>query len=170
MVWMANRHRLLAQPEVQSIKNGFLFFVGEVVLPTGDADSTVPFRQDSDFLYVSGADNLPSSFLYIDPASANVIFFLGDIDPVWDGKVYSMEHWSKLLMVNETRLASELPAFLGQLDNSTIMYTLPDYQVTGLGWTGAVNKAVLQAAVSRSRLIKGPEEVELLRFASEVTR
>ncbi len=68
VVWPANRAQLLSTFRNATRPAGFLFFQGATVVGTGDGDSTFPFRQGSDFLYVSGAHALPDCFMVWQPA------------------------------------------------------------------------------------------------------
>jgi hypothetical protein len=169
-VWVANRARLLSQPQIQSIApgTGFLFRVGATVLDTGDADTSIPFRQQSDFMYLSGARFLPGSYLFIDPASSNTTFFLGATNPVVDGHTFSLAYWSQVLGVNQTLPVAQLQSFLAQ-EVGTVMYTLAGSAIDPTWWNGTTDTTLLQQGLDSSRLIKTPAEIALLTYVSAVS-
>ena len=101
-----------------------VYYVGDNSL------SRYPFRQDSNFLYLTGA-NMPGYYVSLYVTSANplpntTLFVPAPTAdyPVWNGHVYTKEQLQVMYDVDGVLYTNELPNYLNQFSNSTTVYTI----------------------------------------------
>ena len=94
---------------------GLIHLVGATPVPR-NSDVEYAFRQDSDFLYLTGVDE-PGCHLVLDPEKRREALFVPRIDNhhrVWLGHVPSPREARKLFGVDRVLYADELKKFLGR--------------------------------------------------------
>ena len=166
-VWLRNRASL--REALKDYTKGFVFLVGNSVQETGDSDTALLFRQESNFMYCSGAE-LPDCYIAMDLATGYTTFFYSFLDEVWNGVNLTPEQWTQTLLVNETLLAGALPTFLKtRADEGDVMYTLGRYNSTTESMYPAPlrNVNVLEGALLAARAIKNFDEIAIIRQVSE---
>ena len=152
-----------------------------------------PFRQDSNFQYLTGFDE-PESFLVLAPNKAGVsgyrmVLFVQPRDPemeLWEGERYGIEGAQKVFGADEAYSIHDLDKRLpGLLDGCEKLYFRvgrnPDQDrrvVAALeahrASQGRTGRALLpledsNQAISELRLFKTPDEVELMRKACRIS-
>ena len=148
-IFTENRNRLLSVVPGSFQQNGFLFFVGNKVLATGDGDTELLFRQNSNFLYLTGVE-LPDCFFAIDE-NLRTTFFVGALDSVWVGQNRDFEEWKTLLEVDRVLPTTNVSDFLAQKTGQT-MHTLAQYMDEVLElWKGEIDTDLLGNATIKSR-------------------
>ncbi len=140
-----------------------------------NGDQFYPYRQHSDFYYLTGVSQ-HGSLLVI---SAGVTaLFIRKPDPktlLWSGTLLTMETAAALSGIAEIRWLDEVDGFLEkelQLAGSLLMSQLPDMKLCEkiASQHPFVKRANLEPVMTRLRMIKEPEEVEEIRKASAITR
>jgi hypothetical protein len=118
--WTENRVSLVGAFNA-SKPPGFAFFVGNSPLVTGDSDTTLLFRQDSDFLYVCGIE-LPNLYLAIDLANGMTTLFVTPLDEIWNGVNLTPAQWTAQENVNQTLTApGDFASFLEARAGQTVI-------------------------------------------------
>ena len=140
-----------------------------------NGDQFYPYRQHSDFFYLTGVSQ-QGSLLVI---SARVTaLFIRKPDPktlLWSGSLLTVEAATALSGIVEVRWMDEVDGFFEkelQYAGSLLMSQQPDpnlyERITTL--YPFVKRATLEPMMTRLRMIKEPEEVEEIRKASAITR
>ena len=155
-----------------------------------NGDSEYPFRQDSDFLYVTGF-NEPDAVLVLAPAAAHdrTVIFLRDRDPakeVWNGARLGVERAPYTLGVDAAypigRLQEVLPDYL--VGSARLYYGLGKDVAFDRGVVAAIEAAQDRAGrlqtfpqelvdpgtvLHEMRLRKDADEVDVMRRAAQIT-
>ncbi len=129
---------------------GLIHLVGATPVPR-NSDVEYPFRQDSDFLYLTGVEE-PGCHLVLDPEKRREALFVPRIDNhhrVWLGHVPSPQEARRLFGVDRVLYADQLKKFLGRRK--------------------VVPKALLRDALDEMRACKTEGELSLMRRASAVS-
>ena len=116
-----------------------------------NADVDYVFRQNSDFLYLTGVEE-PGCHLIIDPKNRRETLFVPRVDShhrVWEGSVPSPAEARKLFGVDRVLYADELPRSLGRRK--------------------IVPKAMLRDALDELRACKTAAELALMKRANDVS-
>ncbi len=167
---------------------------GVAVLPTAPErtrtrDSHYPYRFDSYFYYLTGFREPDAVLVILAGENARIILFCRDRDPereIWDGFRYGPERARAAFGVDEAHPIGDLdklaPDFLA--DRGAVHTPLgadPAWDVRITGWinqvrararTGVAAPSELKdvcATLDEMRLIKGPEEIALMRRAAKIT-
>ena len=155
-------------------------------------DVPYPFRQESNFQYLSGFDE-PESFLVLAPSkgagSHRMALFVRRRDPtreMWDGERYGIEGATRVFGADEAHAIDEFEAELPELLSGAekVYYRLGqseevDRRVLGvlesyrrsLGRTGKPLAPISDPneLIGEMRLFKSPEEAEILRKACQIS-
>ncbi|KAG0662391.1 hypothetical protein C6P46_003337 [Rhodotorula mucilaginosa] len=167
----------------------YVYMVGETVQCRHDTDRELPFRQESNFAWLSGCD-VPGSALTIayehdggaeiDPAKVHTTLWLPEIDDaevMWCGLPPAPEELAKSLHLtsiqNGWTPAALYPPKPHDSALPTIIHTLPTTRPP-TSVMASINGPThstdyLLKALHEARRNKTPKEVELLRKASEIT-
>jgi len=142
------------------------------VLRNGDVH--FPYRQASDFLYLTGVEE-PGYALLLDPVrGAETLFVpkLTQAHAVWMGRIPSLEEAREAFGVRQVRHREELPAVLRKWARGRAVVH-SDPRAAGLArrvvGTRRVRTSELKEALQELRIVKTPGEVALLRKASAAT-
>ncbi|KAG8215829.1 Creatinase/aminopeptidase [Butyriboletus roseoflavus] len=163
-----------------------------------DTDRELPFRQESNFFYLTGC-NVPGSYflaLY-DPTSSALahkqgldytvktalyIFEPTVVDLLWSPAPPTLQEAYNMYAVDEIEHTPKLVTAISQLPQGTTVHTLPETDqfpnVTASDVDGL--KAALQSAptktteyllpaLHRTRLIKDPYEIAMIRKANDIS-
>ncbi|MBC7384580.1 MAG: aminopeptidase P N-terminal domain-containing protein [Cryobacterium sp.] len=182
------RDALMKKPEESG--SAFLFPAAKEVLRNPDV--TYPFRQESNFQYLSGFEE-PEAWLLLAPGSKGgayrTILFVRHRDPVmeiWEGERYGTEGALKVFGVDEAYTIDEFskrfPEFLKGVDRLFYRMNLDesdDREVLGAlekfrRSQGRSGKPLLAISdpnelIAEMRLFKSSEEIELMRRACDIT-
>lgn len=142
-------------------------------------DCEFPFRQDSDFWYLTGF-NEPNAVLLLVKTSQEekAIIFLRPRDPLletWNGRRLGVERAPDKLNVDEAYSIDDFSTLLPKItENLTALYHVPELHLWAdkLIAESAVNFAEVldwRPMLSEMRLIKSPNEIRLMQQAGQIT-
>lgn len=152
-------------------------------------DNPYPFRQSSDFLYLTGL-NEPDALLVLCPkrAEGEVILFVHPFDPErarWDGPRAGLEGARRIYGADQAFALDELDDVLPDLLTGYERLTLPfsdhDLMLRALDWLDTLRKKAragiaapqtlkdLAAPLHELRLIKSPVEIAKMRRAASIS-
>lgn len=167
----------------KSIGSGLVLFLGNEESPMNYEDNTYHFRQDSTFLYYFGID-IPGLTAIIDIDNDIETIYGDDFgieDIIWRGPQPKIKDLAELVGVKETRRRHDIsvPMVLARNENKKIHFLLPyrsEHQLKISDWLN-IKWAQIQADVSTDfikavvsqRSIKGPEEIEEIEKAVNIT-
>ncbi|MEK6555871.1 MAG: aminopeptidase P family protein [Bdellovibrionota bacterium] len=124
-------------------------------------DVHYPYRQDSNFFYLTGFEESDSIFIFRPGLQPETVMFVQPKDPLretWDGFLYGPEATKNLFGIEEVYTIDKFEEMLPKLvkDTERLLYSL--------FWNTEVDKAILKTvqnvAVSRSRSNKGNLAIE----------
>jgi Xaa-Pro aminopeptidase len=166
-----------------------LVFLPGSTLAKRNGDSHFRFRQDSDFLYLTGFDEPDATLLLCAGRAEQMVMFVRPRDPereVWDGRRAGVDgaiaQYGADAAFPIEELEARLPALLGDVDD--LYFPLgrdPAWDVRLTGWlerARALERRGVQAprrvldprdVLGEMRLRKEPGELALLRRAAAVT-
>lgn len=165
-----------------------------IIVPAGcerlrNGDSTFPFRQDSDFLYLTGFDE-PEAVLVLAPErdSGEQILFCRERDPErerWDGARLGLDGARERLHMDDAFPISDLDEILpGLLEGRHHIYHSvgrdPTFDSQVIGWRNQLRKSKrnarapeefisLEHLLHELRLIKDRDEIRLMRRAAAIS-
>lgn len=167
---------------------------GVAVIPTAperlrNRDSHYPYRFDSYFHYLTGFGEPEAVLVLVAGAEPRSILFCREKHPereIWDGFRYGPEAAREAFGFDEAHPIAELDEMMPKLlaDQPSLFFHLgadAAWDARAVGWLNAVREQVRQGVVAPSairdvrglldemRLIKGPEEVNLMRRAAEIS-
>jgi Xaa-Pro aminopeptidase len=162
--WQDNRAQLLQLliANMTAQERGVALLYGNSEQSTGDGDTTVLFRQNSNFLYLVGYSEVPDLVLAMDVRTGRTTLFVTPLDEVWNGENLSLEQWAQKARVDATEYISALPDFLGSNSAGGTLFVLPGVAVPS-NWTGAVDATRLDAALGKSRVVKTAGELDIMQ-------
>lgn len=168
------RQRLLAQMQ----PNSALLVFSEIE-KRRNRDCDFPFRQESNFWYLTGFNEPNAALLLVKTEQAEkAILFLRPRDPLietWNGRRLGVERAVKKLNVDEAYSIEDFAEVFPKItSNLTALYHVPKLHDWGdqLLAKSAVNFAEVldwQPILSEMRLIKSPNEIRLMQQAGQIT-
>ncbi|MCX8112661.1 MAG: Xaa-Pro aminopeptidase [Bacteroidia bacterium] len=185
--FQANRQRLAS--ELPAGTAGIIF--ANELLP-GEADTVLPFQQNSNYLYLTGIET-PGGLLWLYPEApteeAREVLFIQPPSPekkLWEGWSYGLEEAQARSGVRYVRPLSEWPSFwrrmASRLHSVGLDFNEHDRQTHGYLPSPAHRFARrlqqelpghsivrLAPILARLRMVKSPEEITLLRQAITLT-
>ncbi|KAJ1970629.1 hypothetical protein H4R35_005754 [Dimargaris xerosporica] len=154
------------------VTEGVLYLEGLSTPIKGDSDTELPFYQDANFYYLTGAADPDLKFVY-DIATGHSTLLVPQLPPeeiIWIGEQEPLQELQDRYPVDKVRFTHELEALLTALRPTTI-YALDNQQ--GLQHLSIVanvmNTTMLKECLEEARLIKSPEEVALMRKANDIS-
>lgn len=167
---MNQTHRKNLLARFSDHKNAVIYLEGGTVQYTYDTDRELDFKQESNFLYLTGNDD-PDYALFLDTETAAYTLVAPRRDAAyatWHGKVFTIEELQEEYQADAVIYKDEAAAFLNRRNPATVFcYN----QAQATGWIAAgfqVQIGYLKAALIECRLRKNPEELDLLRHASDI--
>ena len=127
-----------------------------------------PYRQDSNFYWLTGFEQMDSLFLLF-PSGKSILFSM-DKDPVketWDGKIFSKEEIKKEFQIDEVYYLSEMEAQLKKILKGNKVF----YEAKNPSFDKVIKKEFKGRFESTNklirplRMIKEKEEVALIKKA-----
>lgn len=148
-------------------------------------DTSYPFRQDSDFYYLSGFDE-PDAVLILDGATRETILFCRDSDPereMWEGSRYGIEKAREYFKIEYTASINQWQKHVKELlKGHRQLWTLNRYnkekkllQMWHDLYQPHTSQSLpescmnLRTVLDSMRLIKDEVELELLRHAAKIS-
>lgn len=182
--FMARLHRetraklitTLFQDYLNATANGLIYLVGGSLENRYDTDVELPFRQESNFLYVTGVTNIPDCSVLIDLKTNQTTLFVpvrGATYALWNGIAPSLEQIKDQYGMDHVYFISD---FEGVVTNMTrdvkdkagfVIYTLNGVQFPVQGFGS--NTGFLQVALRDSRAIKTEAEIQVIKVAIAVS-
>ncbi|KDQ58026.1 hypothetical protein JAAARDRAFT_34840 [Jaapia argillacea MUCL 33604] len=165
-----------------------IFLAGGVTPYRNDTDRELPFRQESNFYYLTGCP-VPSSLLLITStppySSLTTTLFIPPIEPadlMWSVPPPTLEQAAAIFNVDNVLPTTSLSATLSSIIQSNpnaIIHTLPlDPPTSSLfptlpptltSFKNSLQDAYLLPALHKARLIKTPYEIAQIRKANEIS-
>jgi Xaa-Pro aminopeptidase len=121
----------------------FIFFGANEVVRSNSTH--FPFRQDSDFLYLTGFDEPGAVLVLVDGKSHLFLLERDETREIWDGERYGLERAKAVFGVDETHPVHE---FHSRLD--TLLTEATSVRTT-LGWDSERDQALLKTLHGTSR-------------------
>ncbi|KAG2183335.1 hypothetical protein INT43_006340 [Umbelopsis isabellina] len=152
--------------------DGIIYLKGQVLHERDDTDVELPFRQESNFFYMTGV-NEADFHVVVSLSSGNITLIAPDIvedHVMWMGLPDTPEQLKNKYDVHEVVYASQLEQVL-QKENPEKIYTLSICDVTAIpkNLQSKVDKDSLQPAIYDARLYKAQWEVELMREINKIS-
>ena len=175
-IYLERREKL-----IKSVATGIIILFGNKYLPRNYPANTLPFRQDSNFLYFTGID-LPDLILYIDCESNSEILFgtiPGVEDAIWSGQQPQLSELANDIGISSSMPLKEFSTFISKAsEKGQKIHFLPPYppdrqillsELLGASpnsiKTGASHK-LIQSIVNQ-RSYKSDEEIREIEWALE---
>jgi len=177
-IYAERRRRLLRE-----IESGLALFLGNEESPMNYPDNAFRFRQDSSFLYYFGLDQ-PGLAGVVDFEEGTATAYGDDFtvdDIIWRGPQPTIRERSKAAGIGRTAPMARLAAILKEARRAgRRVHFLPPYRADNAlklkRWLGvdpdqAAGKASVELirAVVEQRAVKGPEEIEELDRAADIS-
>ncbi|XP_078038424.1 dipeptidase C [Augochlora pura] len=148
-------------------------------IPFNDTDIKWPFRQESFFQWCFGVED-PDCFGAISLTGTSILFVprLPAEYAIWDGVVYTLEDFTKQYMVDETYYTDEIAEVLKKMEASLLLtlhgrnsdsgLEIPELNFNGIEQF-KVDKTVLYPEICECRVIKSPQELEVLEYVIKIS-
>ncbi|XP_028049802.1 xaa-Pro dipeptidase isoform X2 [Monomorium pharaonis] len=178
-----NRERLVSRLRANSeitIPGTFVVLQGGVDVPFNDTDISLPFRQESFFQWCFGVEE-PDCYGALDLATGASILFVPRLPPeyaIWQGKLYTLDDFKKRYGVDETHYADEIASVLKEKRARLLLLLSGRNSDSGLLAREATFDGIAEFAVDRDflypeicecRVIKSPQEIEVLRYVCKIS-
>lgn len=179
------RRELMALMEEKSIA-----ILPSANIVTRNSDIDYPFRQNSDFHYLSGFDE-PDAVLVLVPGREHgeSILFCRERDPQmeqWHGKITGPERAMQLYGIDDAFPISDIDDILpGMIEGRTKLYyamgSHAEFDSRVIGWVNSISSnkqsgtkppgefVQLDQYLHELRLFKSKAEIEVMRYAAEIT-
>jgi len=150
---------------------GVIFLEGGKTKTRYDCDTEILFRQESNFHYLFGVSEA-DVYGAIDISSGKSFLFfprLPESYATWLGTIYPLDHYHKKYLVDEVYYVEDTLSVLTKLAPKTL-YTYPISPISVEGiHIFTVDSKTLKNELSESRLIKLPEEIEIMRHTNKIS-
>lgn len=164
------RARLLQQ---LSAAGGVAVLVGGVSEERAGSDTEILFRQESNFIYLSGFDH-PGAKLIVGLDSNGATLRAGEAwlfvprgDAVWQGRVETLDDFKAKYDVTDVFWIDDFDAKLTALYPTTV-YTFSGVDLK-IPDSAEQDTTTLRGQLAAARVVKTDGEIELLRAASEIS-
>ena len=166
------REKICLLFDADNKKREAIYLKGGKTMNRYQTDYEYPFRQDSNFLYMTGIEQPDFEALILIPSSSLIIFCpRRNIDySVWNGYQYSLEQYKNQYQADDAYYIEQLADFLESESISTL-YVLDENtqnEIENVKYKGNINTNHLTSALSYSRLIKNEDELNYIRKACRV--
>ncbi|XP_053984440.1 xaa-Pro dipeptidase [Hylaeus volcanicus] len=178
-----NRKRLITRLRTNTktpIEGSFVILQGGIEVPFNDTDITWPFRQESFFQWCFGVEE-PGCYGAIDLSTGTSILFLPRLPreyAIWMGKLHTLEDFKKRYAVHETYYTDEMAEVLKRKQATLLLTLMGKNSDSGLQTHEAdfdginqfkVDNKVLYPEICECRVIKSPEEIEVLEYVIRIS-
>ncbi|XP_053948849.1 xaa-Pro dipeptidase [Anastrepha ludens] len=181
-LFQKNRQKVCAAlREKGSLKaKSYVLLAGGDDVSFNDTDISHPFRQESYFQYLFGVKE-PGCYGVLEVDTSKSTLFVPRLPEeyaTWMGKLYTLEEFKKMYEVDRVRYVDELNAFFESADPSLILTLSGINTDSGLASKPArfegiekfiVDCDLLHPVIAECRVIKSPEEIEVLRYVAKVS-
>ncbi len=170
---MSNQlHRSKLLSLFEDTREGIIYIKGADTMYRYDTDYEFPFRQESNFWYLTGV-NEPGYHAILDIKSGETHLFAPKRDAqfaVWHGRIKPMEEIQELYEPDHLHYDTQLLSVFNDLDTSVI-YCLNEEQaefLEDLDRSLTLEVETLADAITYCRCIKTDYELDLMRKAAEI--
>lgn len=150
---------------------GVIYLKGGTIASRYGTDYEYPFRQESNFLYLTGVDE-PDFHMLLEPSTRICYLFAPNRDAlyaVWHGHVYSLDDYKKRYQPDYIRYDVDLAGVLNQLKPDKV-YCLNEASATEMRDMGyKTDSETLKDYLAFSRSTKTDDELELMRHAGKIS-
>ncbi|XP_018403194.1 PREDICTED: xaa-Pro dipeptidase isoform X2 [Cyphomyrmex costatus] len=173
--------RLKAKPnETRWAPGTFIVLQGGVNVPFNDTDTNWPFRQESFFQWCFGVEE-PDCYGAIDVITGASILFVPRLPPeyaIWEGKLHTRDDFKERYGVNEIHYTDEIASVLKEKSARVLLTLNGRNSDSGLTTRETifdgidkfqVNLEHLYPAICECRVIKSPQEIEVLRYVCKIS-
>ncbi|KAJ3147218.1 hypothetical protein HDU89_005817 [Geranomyces variabilis] len=165
-----NRAKVLANL-ASSVTSGAIYLRGMPTTERKWTDCEQPFRQESNFFYLTGVSE-PDFHLVIDVATKESHIFIpkfGADHALWCGAPPTVQETKQKYGVEHSGTVEDIPSVLAKLNASTVHVLEQETEFSALGASAKTDKSALSHAVIEARMLKSSGEVELLRKAAKIS-
>ncbi|CAO3626203.1 unnamed protein product [Cunninghamella echinulata] len=153
-----------------NVSEGLIYLNGNSVTERDNTNVELPFRQESNFYYVTGV-NEPDFHVIINLNQPKIILVAPNVDPdhvMWLGLPDSLETLQEKYDVDQVIYAKELDDLL---KSASKVYTLPITKTTisGVSYANDQERNALNVAFQEARIIKSEWEIEIMRKANKIS-
>src|SRR5690554_569217 len=169
---MYSQHREKLLSLFDDNQKGVVFIQGEEIMYRYGTDYEFPFRQESNFWYLTGV-NEPDCSMLLDLEKEEYHLFVPERDAqyaVWHGYVKTMKQYQEEYQPDHLHYQNEILTVLKKL-KPELVYCLDEEQaefIEDLSRDFKVDTESLTDALTYCRVIKTDEELELMREACRV--
>ena len=169
---MTHLHRQKLTERFEEDQKGVIYLKGAGLMHRYGTDYEFPFRQESQFLYLTGIQE-PDYATLIDLKTGEYHLFapVRDVQyAVWHGKVSTTEEIRQAYQPDHLHHADQLVNVLEELapDRVFVLNSEQGTWLQFLGYDGELEATALEDALTDCRLIKTEGEIEKLRAAARV--
>ena len=169
---MTHLHRQKLTERFEKDQKGVIYLKGAGLMHRYGTDYEFPFRQESQFLYLTGIQE-PDYATLIDLKTGEYHLFapVRDVQyAVWHGKVSTTEEIRQAYQPDHLHHADQLLNVLEELapDRVFVLNSEQGTWLQFLGYDGELEATALEDALTDCRLIKTEGEIEKLRAAARV--
>ncbi|XP_051159697.1 xaa-Pro dipeptidase isoform X3 [Leptopilina boulardi] len=175
-----NRKRLIEGLKKVTNSGTFIVLQGGSESPYDDTDVSWPFKQESFFQWCFGVEE-PDCFGALDLTNGSSILFFPRLPAdyaIWMGKLHSLDDFKKRYAVDETYYTDEIANILKNKGATTLCTLSGTNSDSGLPVREAVfdgigqfsvNNTTLYPEICECRVIKSPQEIEVLKYVGKVS-
>jgi Xaa-Pro dipeptidase len=170
-VWRENRKKLLSLPFIRS---GIIYLEGYAIRYR-NANVEFPFRQESNFMYLSGVD-LPDCRLVIEVSAGICTLFVPRPDEkygVWVGHILTKDQLKEKYDVDNVQYVDDLPTFFqnmsSKIDTVYVLHDKVELPIANHSRNFTVDSTLLKKSLNVARTVKSEKEIVMMKFAADVS-
>jgi Xaa-Pro dipeptidase len=163
----ANQH---AKAVASLLSGGVIYLRGDVLKERHDTDVELPFRQESNFYYLTGVNEPGFHYLY-NLATRVSVLIAPNVDPshiIWMGQPDTLEEMKAKYDVDQVEYKDKLFDLLTAM-NPSVVHVLPGTSISELGEVAVSDDTQLKNALIETRLIKSDAELAIMRRANDIS-
>lgn len=154
-------------------KEGYIYLNGQTLQERDDTDVELPFRQESNFFYVTGVTE-PNFHVVIDLSTNKITLVSPNLDPdavMWMGLPDTLDQLKEKYDIDEAIYFDKLN---DTLSSAPVVYTLPITKTDALDKSKVKlcdqnESKLLYSAFAEARAIKADWEIEIIRKANQIS-
>ncbi|TPX70355.1 hypothetical protein SpCBS45565_g01775 [Spizellomyces sp. 'palustris'] len=166
-----NRQKLLRNLQAAG-SSGVVYLRGMETTERKWTDAEMPFRQESNFFYLTGATEADCHFI-LDIGTSEAHLFTpkyGEDYALWCGNPPTVADVKAKYGVDHAGTAEDILRVLEKLNPEKIHVLEQEQNLSALGdWKGKANKGSLKKAIIDARVIKSEAEIALMRKAAKIS-
>ncbi|KAF7728038.1 hypothetical protein EC973_006674 [Apophysomyces ossiformis] len=156
-----------------NVSEGLIYLNGQVMQERDNTDVELPFRQESNFFYVTGVSE-PGFHVVIDITTKHIQLIAPPVNPdevMWMGMPDSLEALASKYDVDEVIYLNDLNDVLSK---ASVVYTLPivntdRLELSRVKLASEEENKSLYTAFCEARTVKADWEIEIIRQANKIS-